>query len=429
MAALAVPGLVLPGCGKKGPPLAPLVRMPARPEQVQARRLGAVVYVQVKVPDRNQDGSSPADIVRLEVYGYTGEPKTPGDVVKYGALVAALPIRPPPEPAPAKTEPGKAPATPKPPAAPGYDQGAVVVVAETLGPAQLRPVILPGGGRFMVAPKPAIAPPMLGPPSADVPARTYVVVGYSHHGHRGTPSGSVVVPIIEAPQPPAAPVLAYAADRFKLSWQPPASIRMPVQQPATGGVLQSVPRIEVLPGSTYNVYEIDRARAAAAARGTRATAAPGTLPAPANDAPIGGSSFEDMRFAFGAERCYVVRTVDTFRPGEAVESEPSPVACVTPKDIFPPAAPRGLQAVAGDGAVSLIWEPNAEADLAGYIVLRGVAPGGALERLTPEPIQTTTYSDALAKPGMRYVYAVVAVDTAVPPNQSARSNTAEVLAR
>mgnify|MGYP000474274054 CR=1 FL=1 len=41
----------------------------------------------------------------------------------------------------------------------------------------------------------------------------------------------------------------------------------------------------------------------------------------------------------------------------------------------PPAAPTGLQAVAGDGAVSLIWEPNSESDLAGYLVLRAVAPG------------------------------------------------------
>ncbi len=436
VAALAAPALLLPACGKKGPPLAPLVRVPARPEQAEARRLGDFVFLQARVPDRNQDGSTPADIVRLDVYGYTGEPKTAEDVFKYGTLVASLPVRPPPEPTPAKSQPeeGKAPKPAAAPAVkkappPGYDPGAVVTVSETLGPAQLRPVILPGGGRFVVAPAPKIAPPLPGPPAGDVPVRVYVAVGYNHHGQRGVPSDRVAVPIIAAPQRPGPPVLTYTADRFDLSWPPPPSIRRPVQEPATGDVLSSVPRTEVLPGSAYNVYQVDRTKAAAPPGGAAASPSVGPLPAPANDKPLAAGTFEDTRFAFGTERCYVVRTVDTFGASGAVESEPSPMACVTPTDTFPPAAPRGLQAVAGDGAVSLIWEPNTEADLAGYLVLRAVAPGGAWETLTPAPIKETTYNDTTAVAGTRYVYALVAIDTADPPNRSGRSNAAEVTAR
>ena len=65
----------------------------------------------------------------------------------------------------------------------------------------------------------------------------------------------------------------------------------------------------------------------------------------------------------------------------------------------------------------------------GYIVLRGTAPGAPTERLTPQPIRETTFRDTTVKPGTRYVYAVIAVDTAKPPNASAPSNQVQETAR
>ncbi len=112
-----------------------------------------------------------------------------------------------------------------------------------------------------------------------------------------------------------------------------------------------------------------------------------------------------------------------------VESAASPPACITPRDTFPPAAPRNLAAVGAEGAVNLIWEPNDEPDLAGYIVLRGEAPGSKLEAITMTPIRETTFRDATTRPGARYVYAVVAVDTATPQNVSVESNRVEETAR
>jgi hypothetical protein len=58
-------------------------------------------------------------------------------------------------------------------------------------------------------------------------------------------------------------------------------------------------------------------------------------------------------------------------------------------------------------------------------VLRGTAPGGTLQALTPAPIRETTYRDQTATPGVRYVYAVVAVDNATPQNVSGQSNRVE----
>ena len=58
-------------CGKKGPPLAPFVRVPAAAEVEAPRRVGDDVYVTVTVPATNIDGSKPASIARVEVYGVT----------------------------------------------------------------------------------------------------------------------------------------------------------------------------------------------------------------------------------------------------------------------------------------------------------------------------------------------------------------------
>ena len=47
----------------------------------------------------------------------------------------------------------------------------------------------------------------------------------------------------------------------------------------------------------------------------------------------------------------------------------------------------------------------------GYIILRGIAPAETLEPVTPEPIRETSFKDTV-KPGVRFVFAVRAVDAA-----------------
>ena len=102
---------------------------------------------------------------------------------------------------------------------------------------------------------------------------------------------------------------------------------------------------------------------------------------------------------------------------------------MTPKDEFPPAAPKGVAAVSTPGAVQLIWDASTEADFAGYLVLRAEPPDETLQPLTPAPIRDTVFQDTSVKPGVRYVYVIVAVDSARPPNRSAPSERVEALAR
>ena len=123
-----------------------------------------------------------------------------------------------------------------------------------------------------------------------------------------------------------------------------------------------------------------------------------------------------------------MRSASSLDPA-VIEGEASPPQCVTPRDQFAPAAPSGLAAVPTAGQISLIWDANTEKDLAGYLVLRGEGADGPLAAITPAPIKETSYRDITVKPGVRYVYAVVAVDTATPPNTSPQSARVEDTAR
>jgi hypothetical protein len=173
-------------------------------------------------------------------------------------------------------------------------------------------------------------------------------------------------------------------------------------------------------GVTYNVYA-----APAAPESAPATKAP----VPLNPAPLTVLTYEHSGAAPGKEQCFAVRTVATVA-NVPIESEPSPIGCVTPRDLFPPAAPKNLAVVPGSGGrMNLIWDANEEPDLAGYTVLRGEAPGDTLQPLTPQPIKEARYTDETARPGVTYVYAVIALDNATPPNRSALSNKVTETAR
>jgi hypothetical protein len=143
------------------------------------------------------------------------------------------------------------------------------------------------------------------------------------------------------------------------------------------------------------------------------------VPQPAFTAPV----------EFGVERCYAVRATRG-AGAQVVESGASPILCLAPEDVFPPATPAGLAAFPGPGRIDLVWTPNTEADLAGYLVLRGRAGDPVLQPLTPEPVREARFLDENIETGVRYQYAVVAVDTWMPaPNRSAASARVEAAGR
>jgi len=108
-----------------------------------------------------------------------------------------------------------------------------------------------------------------------------------------------------------------------------------------------------------------------------------------------------------------------------VRGEPTPDIKVFAHDVFPPAAPTGLQAVAsGVGQqpfIDMTWAPNTEPDLAGYNVYRH-EQGQQAVKINDELVKTPSYRDASAERGKTYFYAVTAID--LRGNESSRSQEA-----
>jgi hypothetical protein len=98
---------------------------------------------------------------------------------------------------------------------------------------------------------------------------------------------------------------------------------------------------------------------------------------------------------------------------------------VEAKDIFPPAVPTGLAAVATAGengsetAIDLSWQPVTDADLAGYAVYRREGEGEWQRISAAQPQVPPAFHDVKVQPGHSYRYAVTAFSQG--GHESARS--------
>ena len=420
------------GCGKRGPPLAPFVHIPAAVEEIEAARLGNDVYVTLEVPSTNLDSSMPVDIARIEVYGYTGRvAPSRARWAELGTLVATIPVAKVPV-----DEAGVPLPVPDATSAPeGALPGAPVTALDTLTPDEFvqGAVAAPDPRRSEFVP-----PPEPGVPLPTVLRRFYVAIPFSRRGIPGPPGKQVELVLTMLPDPPTDVRVEYGAAALSLAWESsggllgflldralaPEPAPFDAVQPAVRATSQTVDA-SVPPGpTTYHVYrELAPDPFVLPPAATRPSW-DGAQPEALNPKALAATSVTDA-VEFDRARCYTVRA-----QRGAVLSEPSPPACVTLIDIFPPAAPAGLAAVPSEGGISLIWEPNAELDLGGYLVLRQEPGDATLRQLTGTPIGVARYRDTTVKPGARYIYSVVAVDTRLPlPNVSAQSALVEETAR
>jgi len=388
-------------CGKKGPPLAPLNLAPEMPQQASARRLGDSVYIQMKVPAKNATGRGAYSVDHLEVYAATtapgaGLPKN-SDIVKPPELVTKIPVRPPPDPDAPEPDEDEQKKDTRP--SPGDDVTFVEKLTEAqLVPHTVAPAIKPPKTPKNSNSEPGTAKPGGPPPPPPGPAvvtRSYVIRGVARNGNAGAPTVRLDVPLLAPPgaaRPGSSPT--WDESSVTISWNPPPA--------AT----------DEAPGVLYNVYAVPPP-------GSAKEAAASVAPQPLNPKPLEDTSFTHAGAEPGKEQCFVVRSVAMVGTS-SIESDPSAPICVTPKDTFPPAAPKSLTAVSDVGAVNLVWDANSESDLAGYIVLRGDAPGDNMQPLMQDPIKENRYIDRTAAGGASYVYMVIAVDKA--GNRSTPSN-------
>ena len=130
----------------------------------------------------------------------------------------------------------------------------------------------------------------------------------------------------------------------------------------------------------------------------------------------------DHSTEFGKSYTYRVQAIARLADNHEAQSDPSADFSITPEDRFPPAIPAGVRASASAGSVELSWEPDTDADLAGYHVYRA-PPGGTFERIA-DSNALPSYSDRNVEHGKTYRYAVTAVDRS--GNESQGSTPVEV---
>jgi len=184
--------------------------------------------------------------------------------------------------------------------------------------------------------------------------------------------------------------LKIAEDSIALSWQPPAA-----------NIDNSTP-VNLL---GYNVYRTDESQ---------------TEPAnqPLNSELISGTQYADKNFQFGNNYRYIIRAVSLGTGGAQVESLNSNAVSVSPKDIFPPAAPERPSVAAPEpnsARLAIFFAANKETDIAGYNIYRSTDPDLPKQnwtKLNQSLLTRTTYQDDRVESGKTYYYYIVAVDKA-----------------
>ena len=129
--------------------------------------------------------------------------------------------------------------------------------------------------------------------------------------------------------------------------------------------------------------------------------------------------FRDPEFRFGHPKRYSVQAISR-AADPLILSRASDTLTIFPEDSFAPGAPRNVTAVYWEGEVRVYWDPNREADLAGYFVYREIE-GGTVRRISPL-LQGRMFKDTSVKDGETYRYRVSAVDKSdneSPPSREA----------
>lgn len=351
--------MALGGCAQVGPVYAPSAGLPRPVGDLTARRDGPEILLHWTPPTRTSDGAA----YSADRYGAVRYEICLWPGVENGAAVS------PPHPPPAGTS---APA-----------------------PAQIpsRRTPLPGaGGRYpvpggaLMPPCPKIVPVKGGVVSLAAlapaaPLATLALAATNGAGRWAGWSNPVTVPLAPVAPPPQPQGVQLTPRGVRLRWrvpQPPPQFILIFRQQGRA------------PAQRVGEVAGDR------------------------------SSYLDTSAVRNQTYTYWLRSAAGTGLAMAESAESAPLH-VFNADLFPPAAPTGLEAVrapAGAG-VDLSWNAVAAGDLAGYNVYRRLPGEGQWEKRNATLLLTPVFHDTLGAAAEGVAYAVTAVDTA--GNESLRS--------
>ena len=118
----------------------------------------------------------------------------------------------------------------------------------------------------------------------------------------------------------------------------------------------------------------------------------------------------------GIEYFFTAGSSDRAGNGPTESTEASFTTLAEP-DSVAPASPAGLTGTAGSESVTLTWQSNAEADLAGYNVYRRAASGGDFQAIATL-LTLPQYSDLGLVNDTEYQYQITSIDRTSPANES-----------
>jgi hypothetical protein len=217
-------------------------------------------------------------------------------------------------------------------------------------------------------------------PSADWTAKEVIfgVRAVAGNGKHSSWSNFVVVPVVATPEKPGGIELTATQDGVRITWQ--------------------------ARGTDFRVFR---------KTGDEAYAQVASVQTP---------SWTDSATEFGTRYRYEVQSIVKLGNGKEAESELSDEASIVPRDIFPPATPKGVQGSSAPNSIELNWERNTEGDIGGYRVYRSEG-NGAMERIADISV-VPSYSDRKVESGKMYHYSISAVDQA--GNESPRSAAVDI---
>jgi hypothetical protein len=362
--------LLMAACGTPGAPVPPSLELPVPPQDLAASRKGNKVTLTWTPPSQTTDGQN----LRAKFAGpavvcrAVDEPLMANCVEKVGELAASVP--------PLGQRHGPRPA----PLAPGTPKNEFTATL---------PESLQRQNPLGFA--------------------TFAVEAENWRGRSAGLSNQVKVPLAPAAGEPTQFQAKVTSDGVALSW----CVRYPYD---AARAIQFRDR----------VYRQEKGGAPAAI---------GEGPPNASESACGqGGTLTDHSFEWEKTYDYWVTAVSVVTKNGAtateVEGDDSPHLTVFAHDVFPPAVPVGVQAVAsGVGQkpfIDLTWAPDTEADLAGYNVYRQEQGAENWVKINTALAPTPSFRDENVAPGNTYNYAVSAVD--VRGNESARSEaTSEML--
>jgi hypothetical protein len=230
---------------------------------------------------------------------------------------------------------------------------------------------------------------------------TYAVVILNESGRSAGPSNDIRVPAAPTLPPPSSLTAELTPPGVHLSWNCDSQIPNPT------------------PGIQYRI------RIYRKVQGDR------------NDVKVGEVDFNCATLSmldqsFEWEKMYEYRatvvtrlTIAADKTQAEIEGDDTPVIKLLAHDVFPPAIPAGLQAVAsGPGeppSVDLVWMPDTDTDLAGYNVYRR-EESAPWSKVNLELIKAPAFHDKDVQPERTYHYSVSAVD--LRGNESGHSQEA-----